>query len=103
MMMDRHGTPINGIATESDASGHTSAPALCSNHHYRLTLAMGSMMFLICSYHPADSRDAALPLVRGRPFAQSGKGDADVRSRRGKCFRPAAMAADRWQAGVPAL
>jgi transposase len=25
MMMDRHGTPINGIATESDASGHTSA------------------------------------------------------------------------------
>jgi transposase len=25
MMMDRHGTPLNGMATESDASSHTSA------------------------------------------------------------------------------
>ena len=44
-------------------------------------------MFLLCSKHRADSHDATFPLVRGRPFAQPGEGDADVRSRRGERVR----------------
>ena len=40
----------------------------------------------------------ALPFVRGRPFAQPGQGDPDVRSRRRKRLRALAVAADGWQA-----
>src|SRR5471030_3220550 len=64
---------------------------------------MGSAMFLICSCRRADSHDAALPPVRGRPIAQPREGGANVRSWRGKRVRSRSMAAHGWQTGVSGL
>src|ERR1700709_2820579 len=64
---------------------------------------MRSAMFLICSCRRADSHDATLSPVRGRPIAQHGEGGANVRSRRGKRVRSRSMAAHGWQTGVSGL
>jgi hypothetical protein len=49
-------------------------------------------------YPSRRTHGAALPRVRGRPFAQPGQSYADVRSRRRKRLRALAVAADGWQA-----
>jgi hypothetical protein len=62
-----------------------------------------SVMFPICSIIQHGLDGAALPSVRGRPFAQPRQGRADVRARRGERVRAPALAADRRQTGLPPL
>src|SRR5271167_3818420 len=60
-------------------------------------------MFPMCSSDEAAPDGATLPALRRRPLAQSGQGDADVRSGRRERIPAPALAADRWKAGVSAL
>src|SRR6185369_16903479 len=68
-----------------------------------LTRSSISIMFFICSVDRDGPDGSTLPAVRGRSLAQPGQGRADVRARRRERVRAPALAADRWQAGLPPL
>jgi ATP-dependent Clp protease adaptor protein ClpS len=80
-------------------------PALCINRHYMMVLYFSSISEMMrgnVGFAGIVYGTTLSAFCRGA-LAQSGQGDADVRSGRGERVRPPALATDRWQTGLPAL